>query len=455
MAENLLSDARVRSASFEVDGHYLPDGGGLRIRLLAPSRNHPKGARLAEYHYKVKVDGEYRHGSIHLGTIGDRFTDDTGRTRVFTLADARRKRDAARDQVSRGLDPREVERLAQAEAAEAQRQRLVELNSRRTVREAFERWHELYVSIHRTDGGDYVKGMFERHLLPDLGDTPLDALRRVQVADALDKVTAAGARRTANVCLALLRQFLRWCAARDWIANDPTASLTRRAVGGEEKPRQRTLSNEEIVELHAALPASKLPQRLQQALWVILGTGCRVGELSGAKVSEFDLDGGTWRIPETKNGKPHMVHLSRFVVSHLRALLPQANTYLLPGRSDTDDNDRPIDDKFISKAVADRQRLRPLKGRTKRADVLVLAGGRWTCHDLRRTMASRMRELGISSDVIERCLNHTPQGIVGTYQTSELLPERKAAFEAWGNEIERLLKVDRPNVAALPTKAAA
>ena len=118
MAENLLSDARVRSASFEVDGHYLPDGGGLRIRLLPVSRNHPKGARLAEYHFKVKTEGQYRHGSIHLGTIGDAFTDAAGITRPFTLKDARAARDAAREQVSKGMDPRESRRLAEREAAE-------------------------------------------------------------------------------------------------------------------------------------------------------------------------------------------------------------------------------------------------------------------------------------------------------------------------------------------------
>ena len=69
MAENLLSDARVRSASVERDGTYLPDGGGLRIRLLPPSRVHPKGARLAEYHFKVKAaPGAYKNGALHLGT---------------------------------------------------------------------------------------------------------------------------------------------------------------------------------------------------------------------------------------------------------------------------------------------------------------------------------------------------------------------------------------------------
>lgn len=461
MAENLLSDARVRSASFEADGHYLPDGGGLRIRLLPVSRNHPKGARLAEYHFKVKTEGQYRHGSIHLGTIGDAFTDAAGITRPFTLKDARAARDAAREQVSKGMDPRESRRLAEREAAEDQRRRLAELDTRRTVKQAFERWHALYLTAHRKDGGEFVQALFDRHVLPAIGDKPLAELQRRDVADLLDAITAQGIRRTANMALSLLRQFLRWCAVRDWIDRDPTLNLSKAAVGGKDKPRDRALSTLEIVELRDALPASGLPERMQRALWVILATGCRVGELSAARLADFDLQAGTWLIPETKNGSEHLVHLSAFATDHIKAMLELAkgSAYLLPGRALTVDegeerDDQPISDKVLTKQVGDRQRDTPLKGRSKAVATLVLARGKWTPHDLRRTMATRMREsLKVSSDVIERCLNHKPQGIVGVYQTGELMGERKAAFEAWGAELARLMTLDRSNVVELAPPA--
>lgn len=458
MAENLLSDARVRAATFEVDGHYLPDGGGLRIRLLKPSSTHPRGARLAEYHFKVKAGDAFKHGALHLGTIGDPFTDATGKTRPFTLKDARMARDAARELVSKGIDPREARRLADVEAAEAQRRRLAELDGRRTVKAAFERWEALYLSAHRKDGGEFVRALFDRHILPTIGDKPLAELQRRDIADLLDKLTAQGVRRTANMALALLRQFVRWCIVRDWLDRDPTLNLTKAAVGGKDKPRDRTLSALEIVELRDALPASGLPERMQHALWLILATGCRVGELSGAKVADFDMKANTWLIPETKNGSEHLVHLSAFAVAQLEALIGAAagSAYLLPGRPDPDGHERPISDKVLTKLVGDRQRDKPLKGRSKASDTLLLARGKWTPHDLRRTMATQMRQtLRVSSDVVERCLNHTPQGIVGVYQTGDLLDERKAAFEAWGDELQRLMTADVSNVAALPARAAA
>ena len=43
---------------------------------------------------------------------------------------------------------------------------------------------------------------------------------------------------------------------------------------------------------------------------------------------------------------------------------------------------------------------------------LVLPGGKWTPHDLRRTAATAMAELGALPDVVEKCLNHTEVGKV-------------------------------------------
>lgn len=475
--ERLLTDAAVRTATLDANGSpYLGDGGGLRIRLLAASRQHPRGAKLAEYNFRSPATGKL--STIGLGTLFEAHTDSDGVTRPFTLNDARAARDAARVLVAQGIDPRESKRLAQQEAIEAQRARLAELDSRRSVKQAFDQWMKLYVAQHRKDGGDAVRAMFDRDVLPVLGDMPLEALRRGHISDALDKIIARGARRTANMVLATLRQMLRWCLARDWLQADPTIGLAKRSVGGKESPRDRVLTTDEILALRDALPTSGLRPRMRHAVWLLLACGVRVGELSGARVADFVLDmvdTGEWRIPETKNGKAHLVHLSPFAIEHVRALielghgsqwlLPAADPTRVADREDADredadgddaderDDERPISDKGVAKAVGDRQREKPLKGRAKSSQALALPGGKWTPHDLRRTMATNMRDLGVSSDVIERCLNHTPQGIVGVYQRGELLADRRAAFDTWGAELVRLQTATRraTNVLPLPT----
>jgi integrase len=169
---------------------------------------------------------------------------------------------------------------------------------------------------------------------------------------------------------------------------------------------------------------------------VLLATGTRVGELSAARKGHLDLTAGTWFLPRTKNGDAHLVHLSPFACRHLQSLIDLSgdSIWLLPGR----DPKAAIDSKAISKAVADRQRKVPFKKRTGASEALSLSGGPWTPHDLRRSMATRMRALRISSDVIERCLNHRPSGIVAVYQRDDLIEERREAFALWGSELERI-----------------
>lgn len=145
----------------------------------------------------------------------------------------------------------------------------------------------------------------------------------------------------------------------------------------------------------------------------------------------------TWVIPveNSKNGREHLIHLSDFALKQMKELRSLSDaSYVLGGRSP----EISMSDKTISKAVRDRIRTKPLRNRTQKVATLVLSGGEWSPHDLRRTMASRMGDLDIEPYVIERCLNHVQQGIVGVYQRQEYIPQRKKAFEKWGNKLASL-----------------
>ena len=96
----------------------------------------------------------------------------------------------------------------------------------------------------------------------------------------------------------------------------------------------------------------------------------------------------------------------------------------------------------ITKSVSDRQRDGKdiLKGRTVQfADALILQGGQWRPHDLRRTSATLMAELGVLPDVIERCLNHTEAVKVRRiYQRHDYMDDRKRAFEILGQKLAEI-----------------
>jgi hypothetical protein len=63
--------------------------------------------------------------------------------------------------------------------------------------------------------------------------------------------------------------------------------------------------------------------------------------------------------------------------------------------------------------------------------------------------------MGISSDIIERCLNHVPAKLIRTYQVNTRLPERTAALEAWDRHLSSILTSEqrRDNVVPMTRKA--
>jgi integrase len=101
----------------------------------------------------------------------------------------------------------------------------------------------------------------------------------------------------------------------------------------------------------------------------------------------------------------------------------------------------------LGKSIRDRQIKKRQKGRTTKLGSLLLSGGTWTAHDLRRTLASRMGDLNIPPHVIEKGLNHSLGGLLAVYQHQEYLPERKAAFEAWGASLDLLTAPKNTNSA--------
>ena len=100
----------------------------------------------------------------------------------------------------------------------------------------------------------------------------------------------------------------------------------------------------------------------------------------------------------------------------------------------------PVCIKSFGKQLADRQRSENarLQNRTKSVDALVLEGGRWTAHDLRRTASTLMCQLGISDDVINECENHIKQGMSGVYIQDRREAEQAEAFDALGQKLAAL-----------------
>ena len=306
-----------------------------------------------------------------------------------------------------------------------------------TVRRFFDTWLSLELR-RRKDSGNDVLRMFNKDVFPLIGEMALDDVKRAHIQEIVDNVTMRGVVRMNKAVLAAMRQMFNFAVDREIIEADPTARIKKASLG-KDTERDRVLSSQEIIELFKKMPMSGLSDMAQLALLVQFATMTRISEVLAAKWSDVNVQERIWHIPETKNGKTHDVYLSDYALSKIAQLREHTSItpYLFPSAR----LDSGVCSKTITKQVADRQRGEhaPMSNRTKQTDSLMLSGGQWRPHDLRRTGATIAVELGISPEAVERCLNHTEQSkIKRIYQRASYASEKKRAWQMLGDKLARL-----------------
>jgi len=407
----------------------------------------PAGDRLFYFQYTTEAGKRY---AMPIGTYG------SGEDGTMTLADARQRamelaslHKSGTRNVREHLEAEEAARVAlrEAELAKLAAQKAaLEVEqarqaARKSVRQLFEHWAAVDL-INRKDGGTEVHRMFEKDVLPILGEMAVEDVKKGHITEVTDALLARGVNRMAKMIFSLMRQMFRFAVDRDLIEHDPTASIRKAKIGGKDVERDRVLSDEEIRLLAAKAPEAGLLPSTEAAIWIALSTCCRIGELLGARWEHVDLKQGTWLIPveNSKNGKPHTVSLSPFTTQQFERI-KQINGKSIWCYPNTDDSG-PVCSKTVTKQLGDRQR-EPGKGvmsnRSAKAQALVLPGGKWTPHDLRRTGATMMTALGVLPEVAERCLNHTEENKVKRiYQRHSYAAEMKSAWEVLGKHLKQL-----------------
>jgi integrase len=435
---------------------------GVRGAGRLVGRITPAGARSFYYRYTTPAGERVRLLIGHYDSRGDgqsKFTVQQARDRARDWAalyragttDLRRHfEQRERDKDSRRIAAEQEERRRQAEAEAA----ASAAQARPTLRKLFEqwRWAELTpqtladgTRTGRKDGGDWVRQAFERRVFPRLGDVAAADVRRAELLAILDECKAGGTLRTAQMLFTDLRQMFRFAVEREIVPINPLDGIKRSRMGGKPTERERVLSNAELAMLRTGVPHARIHPRSAAAVWLILSTAVRIGEAMCARWEHVDFERRTWYLPDTKNQRDHTIHLSDFALEQFNALAAHREIGLdgqpLPWVFPNSAGRGPVCIKTFGKQLADRQRPaeRRLKGRSKETESLMLPGGRWTAHDLRRTAATVMAMKGVSTDVIDECLNHKSQSrMAKVYIHDRRQQEQRRAFDLLGETLAKL-----------------
>jgi integrase len=354
-----------------------------------------------------------------------RFT--IGRYPDIGLSAARERADELRAEVAEGRNPVDIKRQARVDAPNKTFRAL----AARYMTEHSERKKR----SHARD-----KTNLDLHVLPLWGARAYLGITRGDVIELVEGVVKAGKHTLANRVQSLISGIFSFAIDAGLRSDNPCTRLKKR---GNERAKDRVLSDDEIRSFWLATASPRLSKTSRLALRLALLNGCRIGEIAGMARGELanlnDPERAEWLVPavrvkqrKEKQGPPR---------SQLVPLSPMARDIVL---------------ELLADIGPDAQHLMPNRARngympahtltnamTGLADVVDLpswAADRPTAHDLRRTVETRLSSLGIPKEDRDAVLGHVKSDVGSRhYDRYDRAAEKRRALNLWSRALEGIL----------------
>ena len=173
---------------------------------------------------------------------------------------------------------------------------------------------ELFIREHvsTTRSAREISRLLRREVIPAWGPRSVHELGRRQVIDLVMELAARGTPSAANKLLKVVKTFFGWCVGRAILDLSPAKGATAPA---RERARDRVLDDVKLARILKAVHQIGGPYA--DIVEFLARTGQRREEVAQLIWDEVDLAGRTWTLPasRTKNGKPHIVHLSKAAIT--------------------------------------------------------------------------------------------------------------------------------------------
>jgi len=370
--KNMLTDLQIKKLKPKNKQYELPDGGGLFIRIM------PSGVKTWSFRYTF--DGNPRRMS-------------GGHYPAVSLLNARERLASALKDVERGIDP------------------IIKAKEEKTKRKAAPTFQDLLdefleIELQYKPSGKARKRLVEKDIIPSWEKRKVTAITRRDAVILLDDVRKR-APITANRLQGVLVRMFNFASERGMIEHSPLTGLRR----GKESARSRVLNDDEIKKLWEGLDLENknidIYRLTKLALKAILLTGQRPGEVVAMEWDQLDND--FWTIPgeKRKTGEVNKIPICPM----LAEVIEQAKTYS-------------SDSKYVFRSTmhkdAKKKEVKPITRGSMAKAILrhseaIGINEPFTPHDLRRTLRTRLAEIGVTDIVAERVLGHKLQGVLGVY----------------------------------------
>lgn len=373
---------------------------GLAVRVA------PSGLKTWDLAYRIRGTGKMRR--VSLGRIAD-ISLEKARERANEVTTAAR---AGRDLIA------EEEENREAAAARVSVEKLIELYVRRRVVGRLRTAKEIEKRLNRALGS--------------ILDRFANDIQRRDIRELLDAVADQGIEREAEKRRQTIGAMFRWALSQDIVETDPTMGLSCYDPG---TPRNRVLTTEEIRAVWGWLDRIDLPAEPVQIMKLELLTGARCGEIAGLRAEEIDRQAWIWTLAaeRSKNKRPRvtpLVGLAREIIEARLSAVPAGPLFTA-----------------TTGAVMTAAHV----GHYLLARHLPI--DKFTTHDLRRTVATCLAEMGIPLELVAAVVGHDAgatqtRTLVRHYVRTDLLERKTHVLRSWDSKLQEIV-ADREALAPL------
>jgi len=333
----------------------------------------------------------------------------------ISLVDARQRRDEARRQVAKGIDPgilRKVRKQAETEATE-------------TFEVIAREWHTKFMPTWTSGHAVTIMSRLERDLFPWIGKRPMSEIKAPELLTALRRVESRGALESAHRVRTIAGQVFRYAVATGRADRDLSVDLKGALPQPKEKHHAAITDPKQVGPMLRSLDCyeghfiTKCALRLAPLLFV------RPGELRHAEWAEIDLEESIWCIPaqKMKMKQSHIVPLSKQAIEILKEIkaLTGESKYVFPSA------------RSFARPMSENAILAALRSMGYEKDTMTGHGFR----AMARTILDEV--LHVRPDFIEHQLAHAVRDPNGrAYNRTAHLDERRKMMQRWADYLDSI-----------------
>jgi len=428
MKVTTFTDTMIRKLKPADKKYIRGEGNGFSIRVM------PSGVKTWLYVYAF----DDKRREMNLGGYPD-----------VALETARDRFDAAKKRVKNGFDPMEEKEQAATTRRDAH-----------TVSGLIDDYIEKCAKLKRKKSWPEDKRILDKDVRPVWDSRKAKDITRRDIMQLLDNMQGRGDGITTNTFKVIRRMFTH-AVKKEIIPATPCYGFEK----GDELPvtqsRERTLSADEIQLLWIGLDKAAISEDIQRILKLVLLTGQRSGEV--AAMHRTEISGRWWEFTpkETKITKEIPRKQRVYLTDTALDLIGEGDGYvfkslakIVPNEDGTMPEPRHITERAISHAVRrnllnyepkKKATVKAPSSKSKRKNPFVVADDKkmnishFVPHDLRRTCATFISELGFSDATVDAVLAHLKKGEIRTYNKNKYDNEKQAALVKWEEKLTSII----------------